>query len=49
MKTIKNINEINIQKSIVFLYIVYDQFDIEIKKKLLTMSKTYEILRNRSN
>ena len=30
MKTIKNIDEINTQKSTVFLYIVNDQLDVEI-------------------
>ena len=30
MKTIENINEINIQKSSIFLYIGNDQLDIEI-------------------
>ena len=49
MKTIKNINEINIQKSNVFLYIINDQLVFKLKKKLLTMSKPYEILQNRSN
>ena len=45
MKTIENINEIHIQKSIVFLYIGNDQLDIEIKKKqFTTVSKTYKIL-----
>lgn len=45
MKTIENINEIHIHKSIVFLYIGNDQLDIEIKKKqFTTVSKTYKIL-----
>lgn len=35
MKTIENINEIHIHKSIVFLYIGNDQLDIEIKKKTI--------------